>query len=74
MDRFVPVEMKKLVEDIERDFQRFIQCENDEYSAKLKNEEIESKMKARVKNGIGIGFLNNGDLYSGAWKDGKRHG
>ena len=27
-----------------------------------------------MKNGIGIGFLDNGDIYSGIWKDGKREG
>ena len=27
-----------------------------------------------MKNGIGLGFLDNGDLYSGVWKDGKREG
>lgn len=27
-----------------------------------------------MKNGTGIGFLDNGDIYSGVWKDGKRDG
>ena len=27
-----------------------------------------------MKNGIGIGFLENGDIYSGVWKEGKREG
>jgi hypothetical protein len=27
-----------------------------------------------MKNGTGMCFLDNGDIYSGAWKDGKREG
>lgn len=27
-----------------------------------------------MNNGIGIAFIENGDIYSGTWKDGKRDG
>lgn len=27
-----------------------------------------------MKNGVGIGFVENGDIYSGTWKEGKREG
>lgn len=38
------------------------------------NQELQEKLKARIKNGSGAGFLDNGDLYSGQWKSGKRDG
>eukprot|EP00347_Sterkiella_histriomuscorum_P023389 403334820 len=62
-ERVIPNELRKVVEEIERDLQKY-------YSTYTENQ----KLKGRMKNGQGIGFLENGDIFSGQWKDGKRDG
>ncbi len=70
----VPAELRKAVEDCERELSRMLNHQSDDHKVRLLNEEIDKKIKDRMKNGLGMGFLDNGDLYSGAWKDGKREG
>ena len=45
-----------------------------ENEPKETNIELKKRINARFKNGPGASFLDNGDLYSGQWKDGKREG
>lgn len=57
--------MKKVIEEIEKELERYMFTNVDDGNVRNMNIEITNRMKARIKNGIGIGFLDNGDIYYG---------
>ncbi|CDW71949.1 UNKNOWN [Stylonychia lemnae] len=82
-EKIIPSELRKVIEEIERDLQRYHQAYSDSMmtnnsqtngSIRIQNTDIDQKLKGRMKNGMGIGFLESGDIYSGVWKEGKREG
>jgi len=39
-----------------------------------RNQEIQEKLSLKIKDGVGIAFLEQGDIFSGQWKGGLRDG
>ena len=84
-ERLVPPELRKIVDDIERELSRIhsvfsetpvpINDQNiKQASVRQQNSDIDARVKGKMKNGMGIGFTESGDLYSGTWKNGLRDG
>jgi len=73
-EKAIPTEMRRAADDIEREFSRMYSDIQMDDKVRNINEEIDNKLKGRMKNGNGMCFLDNGDMYSGSWKDGKREG
>ena len=71
--KYIPLEIARAAEDIEKELEKLAVMTNEEYKARVQNEEVEQKIRGRLRNGVGMGFMDNGDLYSGNMKEGKRH-
>ena len=84
-ERLVPPELRKVVDDIERELSRIHSVYSEvpppnanqnikQPSVRQQNSDIDARLKGKMKNGMGIGFTDQGDLYSGTWKNGLRDG
>lgn len=63
--QIVPLELRNIVEDIEKELERVMFTSIDESMPREMNVELKKRVNARYQNGAGACFLDNGDLYSG---------
>lgn len=57
--------MKRIIEEVEKELERHMFINTDDGNVRNMNIEINNRMKAKIKNGVGLGFLDNGSIYYG---------